>query len=114
MRSKIVKIVAALPAVLVAGIAVAPVAQADGTQASAEQAVGTVYNQVQRRCTPSLAPSLQSISWEQFNGNYGKGRIVDADPRLGGSFQIGWDNTNGSPAAGWRRSGQWDVELEFC
>jgi hypothetical protein len=104
----------AMSVVLAAAIACAPLARADGTQASAEQAVATIYNQVQRRCTPSMAPSLQSIQWEQFNGNYGKGRIVDANPGLGGPFQIGWDNTNGNPAPGWRRSGQWDIELEFC
>ncbi len=110
----------AIPAVLLAaGLGCAPLAQADGTQASAEQAVRSVYNQVQARCTPRMPPSFQSISWDSFNGNVGTGRINDATPGLGGPFWIGWDNTNAAAMPGYFKvpaqpQGYWDVKLEFC
>jgi len=83
----------ALAALLVTGTAMAPLAHADATQASAEQAVQQVYNQVQARCTPSMPPHFQRIVWNNFNGNIGSGRIIDATPGLGGPFQIFWDTT---------------------
>jgi hypothetical protein len=71
----------AVPALLAVAIASAPVAQAyPGDQADAEQAVTAIYNQVQRGCTPSMPPSLRSISWTRFNPDSGgEGRIVDAN-----------------------------------
>jgi hypothetical protein len=106
-------------AVLAAGIVSAPLAHADGTQASAEQAVRNVYNKVQARCTPSMAPSFQRIAWNSVTGQGGTGRIIDANPRLGGPFHVWWDNTGGSPPAGTFKEpaqpeGYWDVTLEFC
>jgi hypothetical protein len=50
-----------------AAITFSPLAHADsGDQSDAEQAVTAIYNQVQRRCTPSLPPNLQSITWTSF------------------------------------------------
>lgn len=102
-----------------AAIICTPPAQADsGDQASAEQAVTAIYNQVQRRCTPSMAPSLQSISWESFNpASGGTGRIHDANPGLGGSFAVAYWNEKVGPAQDsppYRAYGQWGVNLEFC
>lgn len=111
-----------IPAVLAAGIACAPLAQAGtggGTQASAEQAVQQVYNQVQRGCTPRTPPQFQSISWSLWSdGDHGVGRINDAKQGLGGPFQVYW-NIGSSPFPGARvvpaqPSGYWDVVLEFC
>jgi len=60
-------------AFLGAGVA-APAAHADGTQASAEQAVQQLYTQVQQGCTPSMAPSFQRIVWDvPFDGEAGSG-----------------------------------------
>jgi hypothetical protein len=104
---------------LAAGIACAPLAQADsGDQSAAEQAVTAIYNQVQRGCTPRTPPSLQSISWDTFYpGSWGSGRIHDANPGLGGPFKVYWANPRVGPAtdgpAG-RAYGQWNVDLEFC
>ncbi len=108
-----------IPAVLAAGIACGPLAQADsGDQSAAEEAVTAIYNQVQARCTPSMPPHLQSISWDTFYpGSWGQGRIHDANPRLGGPFKAYWANPRVGPAqdgpAG-RAYGQWNVDLEFC
>ena len=47
-----------------------------------------IYNRVQRGCTPSMPPSLQSINWSRFNPESGgEGRIVDAHQGLGGPFK---------------------------
>jgi hypothetical protein len=104
---------------LAVGIICAPPAQADsGDQASAEEAVTAIYNQVQRRCTPNTAPSLQSISWSSFNpDSFGEGRIIDARPGLGGPFQVAYWNPPVGPAKDsppFRGYGQWGVNLEFC
>lgn len=106
-------------AVVVAATTFAPSAQAyDGDQASAEEAVTAIYNQVQRGCTPSMPPSLQSISWSTFNPqSFGEGRIIDANPALGGPFQVAYWNPNVGPAQNsppFRGYGQWGVNLEFC
>jgi hypothetical protein len=114
------KAVAVIPAHLIAaGIVIAPLANADGTQASAEQAVRSVYEQVQRGCTPQTPPQFQRIVWNSVTGQGGTGRIIDATPGLGGPFQVWWDNTNQAPMAGYRKvpaqpQGYWDVNLEFC
>jgi hypothetical protein len=108
-----------MPAVVAAGIAFAPLAQAEsGDQSAADQAVTATYNQVQARCTPSTPPHLQSITWHTFHqGSWGKGRIHDANPRLGGPFKAYWTNPRVGPArndpAG-RTPGQWNVDLGFC
>ena len=110
---------------LIAGIAAAaaiaftPSAQAySGDQASAEQAVTAIYNQVQRGCTPSMPPSLQSISWNTFNpASGGTGVIHDANPSLGGPFIVAYWNERVGPAQDsppYRAYGQWGVNLEFC
>jgi hypothetical protein len=104
---------------LAVGIACAPLAQADdGDQASAEQAVTAIYNRVQRACTPSMAPHLQSIHWSRFYAaSGGEGTIHDANSSLGGAFTVSYWNTKVGPAkdgpAG-RAYGQWAVNLEFC
>lgn len=110
---------------LVAGMAVAavitfaPLAHADsGDQSAAEQAVTAIYNQVQRGCTPTEAPQLQSIQWSRFAADSGgEGRIVDANPHLGGPFVVAWWNPRVGPAQDTstaRAYGQWSVKLEFC
>jgi hypothetical protein len=103
----------------IAAITFAPVAHADsGDQSAAEQAVQTIYSQVQRRCTPSMPPSLQSISWSRFYpASGGEGTIHDANPALGGPFQAYYTNPQVGPAKNsppFRASGQWGVNLEFC
>jgi hypothetical protein len=105
--------------VAVAAIASAPLAQAySGDQASAEEAVTAIYNQVQRGCTPRTPPSLQSISWDSFNpAAGGTGRIHDANPGLGGPFIVAYWNEKVGPAQNsppYRGYGQWGVNLEFC
>jgi hypothetical protein len=109
----------AVPALLAVGIAPAPVAQAyPGDQADAEQAVTAIYDRVQRGCTPSMSPSLQSISWSRFNPESGgEGRIVDAHQGLGGPFIVTYWNPKVGPAQDsppYRAYGQWGVNLEFC
>jgi hypothetical protein len=102
-----------------AAIAFSPLAHADGgDQSDAEQAVTAIYNQVQRRCTPSMPPHLQSITWTSFTpASYGEGTIHDANSALGGSFTVSYFNPRVGPAqdgpAG-RAYGQWGVNLEFC
>lgn len=108
-----------IPAVLAAGIACAPLAHAEtGDRADAEQAVRMIYNDVQARCTPSLRPSFQAITWENFYpGVGGQGRIQDANPTLGGPFRVLFTNPRVGPAqdnAVGRAYGQWNVNLEFC
>ena len=102
-----------------AAITFAPLAHADSAdQAAAEQAVQTIYNQVQRGCTPTEPPQLRSIQWSRFVADSGgEGRIVDANPNLGGPFKVAWWNPRVGPAQDtvpYRASGQWGVNLEFC
>jgi hypothetical protein len=114
--------IAAIPAVLAASIALAPLAHA-GTGADTsnlDQIVANVYNQVQRGCTPSTPPSFQRIQWDPGSpyGGGGTGRIIDANPRLGGPFKVYW-NLGPNPPAGFRSvpaqpQGYWDIGLEFC
>jgi hypothetical protein len=109
----------AISAVLAAGIACAPLAQADGNSANLDQLVAQVYDQVQRRCTPTEPPQFQRIAWDSPPGGQGgSGRIIDADPALGGPFQVYW-NLGGGPFPGARvvpaqPQGYWDIVLEFC
>jgi hypothetical protein len=104
---------------MLAALVVAPIASAEsGDQADAEQAVTAIYNQVQRRCTPSMSPHLQSIRWDSFYpASYGTGVIHDANSALGGPFTVAYSNPRVGPAlngpAG-RPYGQWSVNLEFC
>jgi hypothetical protein len=98
---------------------IAPPAHAySGDQADAEQAVSAIYNRVQRGCTPHTPPSLQSISWDSFNpAAGGTGLIHDANPSLGGPFQVAYWNPRVGPAKDsppYRAYGQWGVNLEFC
>ncbi|WP_216638058.1 hypothetical protein [Mycobacterium colombiense] len=114
----LVKNALVIPVVLTAGIACAPLAEADsGDQASAEQAVTAIYNQVQARCTPRTPPAFQSISWDNFYPAVGgEGHIHDANSALGGPFKASYWNPRVGPkdgAAG-RAYGQWSVDLEFC
>jgi hypothetical protein len=109
----------AIPALLAAGIACAPPAQADGNTANLDQLVAQVYNQVQRGCTPETPPSFQGIAWDSPpTGQGGSGRIIDANAALGGPFQAYW-NLGGGPFPGARvvpaqPQGYWDIVLEFC
>jgi hypothetical protein len=102
-----------------AAISFSPLAHADsGDQSDAEQAVTAIYNQVQRRCTPSLPPHLQSITWTSSTpASYGEGTIHDANSALGGSFTVSYFNPRVGPAqdgSAGRAYGQWAVNLEFC
>src|SRR6201987_1514168 len=106
-----------IPAVLAAGIAIAPIAHADGTQASLNDAVRQVYTQVQTRCTPTMPPNFQGI---QLTGD-GEGRIIDANPSLGGPFQYlrGPPESVGVPGAPSHRvqdhpNGDCYITLESC
>lgn len=114
--SKLMLLIAALVTAIV-GYTV-PAQAITGDQADAKQAVAAVYNQVQRRCTPSMAPSLQSISWTQFNPESGgEGTIHDANQALGGPLIVAYGNPKVAPAqatSGYRPYGQWGVNLEFC
>jgi hypothetical protein len=105
--------------VALAAIGSAPSAQAyDGDQASAERAVTAIYNQVQPDARRAMPPSLQSISWDYFNPVAGgAGTIHDANPQLGGPFQVAYWNERVGPAQDsppYRAYGQWGVNLEFC
>jgi hypothetical protein len=102
-----------------AAITLSPLAHADiGDQASAEQAVTAIYNQGQRRCTPSMPPHLQSISWDSFTpASGGSGTIHDANSSIGGQFAVHYWNPQAGPAqngAAGRASEQWNVDLQFC
>jgi hypothetical protein len=104
----------------VAAITFSPLAHAEvGDQSDAEQAVRTIYNQVQTRCTPSMHPSFQSISWSTFfPDSWGEGRIIDSNSALGGSFKVTFTNPRVGPAHDnssiGRADGQWNVDLQFC
>jgi hypothetical protein len=114
--SKAMLLIAALVTAMVSYAA--PAQAITGDQADAEQAVAAVYNQVQRRCTPSMAPSLQSITWTLFSPDSGgEGTIHDGNPSLGGQFKVAYWNEKVGPAratGGYRPYGQWGVNLEFC
>lgn len=76
-----------------------------GDQASAEQQVIDGYVKKQVGCTPDLAPSPRSITWDPpgFTPNVGgSGNINDADPRLGGHFAADYVN------------GHWHVAYMYC
>jgi hypothetical protein len=106
--------------VLAAAITFEPSAQADGNAANLPQLIANLYTQVQQRCTPQTPPHFQSIQWDG-GGPYqlGSGRIIDANPSLGGPFQYGW-NLGPDAQPGWRSvrdpngNGYWDVNFEFC
>lgn len=112
-------------ALVATSVAASALAKGDnGDQASAEQAVTAIYNQVQARCTPRTPPAFHSINWDNFTpGSWGSGRIHDANPGLGGPFKVYWTNPRVGPArdgaAGRAYHGpdgntQWSVDLEFC
>jgi len=117
MNTNRMTVVLGLVALLAAGIGSAPLAYADpGDQSSAEQAVHSVYDVVQTRCTPSKAPAFQSISWKQFSpATFGQGTIHDAEPSLGGDFNAYYNRPGGPQIPpGTIKHGQWFVQLEFC
>jgi hypothetical protein len=94
-----------LAAAILAGIAIAGATPilADGNDASLYSAVEQVYNDVQARYTPTLQPNFRRIVWDGYHGgNLGSGLIVDADPRLGGSFKYMWGLGSDSPGVGYR------------
>jgi hypothetical protein len=120
MMSGMMRKALVIPAVLAAGITCAPLAQADGNTANLDQIVAQVYTQVQRGCTPQTPPNFQRIAWDAGSpfGGGGTGRIIDANPSLGGPFQVLW-NLGPNPPAGYRSvpaqpNGYWDINLEFC
>ena len=105
-------------AVLGASLSLAPlaVAHADGS-ADLNAAVKQVYTKRQLQCTPNMPPSFQGI---QLTGN-GQGRIIDANPRLGGPFNYFHvpQGSPGVPGADYFRVDASDgsiyfIELEFC
>lgn len=116
------KITVLMPAVLAAaGIACAPLAQADGDASNLDQLVAQVYNQVQTRCTPPTPPSFQRIAWDNGRptGLGGTGRIIDANPALGGPFTAWWSPTpNATPGArvvpALGGNSYWQITLQFC
>jgi hypothetical protein len=96
---------------LAAGITCALLAQADADTSNLDQVVAGVYNQVQAR-SPSMSPSFQRILWDPGYpyGGGGTGRIIDANPRLGGPFTV-YPNLGPNPP-GWcplgtRASAEW-------
>lgn len=104
-------------AATLAPVAPAPAAHADGSP-SLNAAVAQVYNKVQSRCTPNMPPRFQSI---QLTGD-GHGRIIDANPRLGGEFDY-MKVPNGSPGVPGAQyfrvdandgSGIYFIALDFC
>ena len=114
--------IAAVPA---AAIALAPLTHADPPPSAGagdgEATVQQLYMQVQSTCTPRTPPNFQRIVWNgnYFNGDYGTGRIIDANPSLGGPFTIMWSLGPGHPLARSRevpssQRGYWDINLEFC
>jgi hypothetical protein len=113
---------------VLAGVVLAAPAHADGDTSNLDQIIENLYNDVQARCTPTLHPQFQRIEWDSYPGQFGdehyptgaggSGRIVDADPRLGGHFQAWWGLGPEAPA-GYRvvpaqPNGYWDINLEFC
>jgi hypothetical protein len=103
---------------LIAAIALAPVVSAEvGDQADAEAAVQAVYGEI--TCgSPPMPMHFTGIQWSRFYpASGGEGRIVDADPHLGGPFTIVYTNPKVGPPEhlrGYRNSGQWSVNLQFC
>jgi hypothetical protein len=108
---------------LEAGIVLAPLAHANGTESSLESAVRQVYTQVQTKCTPNMPPNFQGITFDKgyFPGGVGSGKIVDANPSLGGPFDYMWGppGSPGTPGYLYHRvpaqpDGDWFIELNFC
>ena len=89
-------------------LATAPLAHAYGNTA---KIIAQVYTQVQRGCTPFEPPNFQHIVWDSYPDQFGNehyptagggtGRIIDADPHLGGPFQVWW-NIGPNPPIGYR------------
>jgi hypothetical protein len=61
-----------------------PPAQADGTRASAEQAVRGIYEELVPRCASRTEPSFQRLVWDSVTGQGGTGHIIDNKPGRGG------------------------------
>jgi hypothetical protein len=110
------KRMALIPAVLAAGVALAPFSQAGG-DAALNAAVKQVYAKRQAQCTPNMPPHFQGI---QLMGN-GHGKIIDANPHLGGDFDYFHipAGSPGVPGANFYRVDAADgsiyfIELNFC
>jgi hypothetical protein len=113
-------------------LATAAPAHADGNASNLDQIVAQVYEKRQAQCTPSMPPHFVRIDWDTFpisfgphtdvghypTGSGGRGRIVDANPSLGGPFQAWWgDGSPGLPDAirvPAQPNGYWDITLAFC
>ena len=92
-----------------------------------EAIIAQVYEEGHPQSTPAIQPQLDYIIWDRQprrsgtehhpTGGCGGGRIVDADTRLGGSFQVCWsDGSPGLPGAirvPADPNGFWDILLEF-
>ena len=114
--------IAVVPTVLAVGIACASLAQA-GTGADTsnlDQIVAGVYNQVQRGCRHRHHRRSNASSGTAGSpyGGGGTGRIIDANPHLGGPFQVLWNlgpnAPNGYRSVPAQPQGYWDINLEFC
>jgi hypothetical protein len=76
-----------------------------GDQATAERKIIDGYNAKQVKCTPSMPPNPQSITWDPpgFAPNVGgTGMIHDANPQLGGQYRADYVN------------GRWHIEYLYC
>jgi hypothetical protein len=106
---------------IAAAVLFAPIANADGS-ASLNAAVEQVYTKRQAQCTPNMTPHFQGIQLTKVGEGEGSGRIIDANPSLGGPFDY-MKLPNGSPGTpGWQYqrvdandgSGIYWILLNFC
>lgn len=99
----------------------APAAHADGNSANLDQLVGQAYTQFQHGCTPSEPANFQRVAWDAPPGGQGgSGRIIDANPALGGPVKVYWSLFKDTPVPGAQKivpaqpQGYWDIVFEFC
>jgi hypothetical protein len=105
----------------IAATTLAPLAHADGS-ASLNDAVRQVYTKRQAQCTPNMPPSFQGIQLTSVGEGEGQGRIIDANPHLGGPFDYMKvpNGATGVPSFEYFRvdandgSGIYFIKLDFC
>lgn len=116
MRKATIAAVAAVVA-----ITLVPPARADGNSANLDQLVGQAYTQFQHGCTPTEPANFQRVAWDAPPGGQGgTGRIIDANPNLGGPIKVYWSLFKDTPVPGAQKivpaqpQGYWDIVFEFC